>query len=123
MYPFTKLRDRRILKVRIGVGVGPMEFQLKARTPRRRYQHRLRLALHAYILTFEDPREEVRVGVGVVECGLKCMYCMLTSTARCDTICGIHGVFVATQRIRSERTSVHVFAVSVSKSSGCVKFG
>jgi len=25
---FTKLHDRRIHKVRVGVGVGPMEFQL-----------------------------------------------------------------------------------------------
>ena len=28
MYTFTKLHDRRIPKVRVGVGVGPMEFQL-----------------------------------------------------------------------------------------------
>ena len=28
MYTFTKLQDRRIPKVRVGVGVGPMEFQL-----------------------------------------------------------------------------------------------
>ena len=28
MYTFTKLDDRRIPKVRVGVGAGPMEFQL-----------------------------------------------------------------------------------------------
>ena len=29
MYLFTKLHDRRIPKVRVGVGVGPMEFPLR----------------------------------------------------------------------------------------------
>ena len=29
MYTFTKLHDRRIPKVRVGAGVGPMEFKLE----------------------------------------------------------------------------------------------
>ena len=32
VYPFTKLHERRIPKVRVGVGVGPMEFQLNQAT-------------------------------------------------------------------------------------------
>ena len=32
MYTFTKLHDSRIPKVRIGVGVGSMEFKLKSMT-------------------------------------------------------------------------------------------
>jgi len=35
MYPFTKLHDRRIPKVRVGVGVVPIEFQLTIRERRR----------------------------------------------------------------------------------------
>jgi len=33
VYTFTKLHDRRIPKVRVGVGVGPMEFKLSYLTP------------------------------------------------------------------------------------------
>jgi len=77
VYKFTKLHDRRIPKVRVGVGVGPMEFQLM------RSHSGTRFSLCDVKATFnntdvdtdilrilEDGGVSVGVDVGIVECAL-----------------------------------------------------